>query len=163
MKYNRRVCRETKGVREVRSNLVVDPSHVAVREGSPPSSNDQRGIASEITSADEIIYTGVKKLSRRNVGVAGSAVTLRGEVGTESERDAAGEYIARNTSGVTSVRNEIILADYARSDLQISLTNVRESLRGRPTSIRNVDITTRNALFVTLRGWHNTPTATLIT
>ena len=142
------VARETSGVKEVRSNLIVEPSHVVVREGSTPSSSDQGGIASEIVS--KISSTPELKNYSINVGVAGGAVTLRGEVGSESER-AMAEYLARNTSGVTGVRNEIILVSSARSDLSIS-QSVRESLlRRTDIDISSVEITTRDAI-VTLRG-----------
>lgn len=146
-----RVARETAGVIEVRNNLIVEPSSVAVREGYPASSSGQSTIASEITSrmssSPELRYYNV------NVYVDGSAVALRGEVGNESERTEA-ERIAWNTRGVTSVRNEIVLADSARSDFQIS-RDVREALSRRTDlDLRYVDITTRNAI-VTLRGSQN--------
>ncbi len=146
-----KVARDISGVREVRNNLVVDPSFVAVREGYNSSSYDQRGIASEITS--RISSSQDLRDYRINVDAIGGAVTLRGEVDNESERIAA-ENMARNTRGVTSVRNEIIIAHAARSDFQIS-QNVREALRRRTDiDLRNVDIMTRDAI-VTLRGSQN--------
>ena len=152
-----RVARSTNGVKEVRNNLVVESSSVAVREEpyregySSSSSSDQRSrelasdIMSQISSSPDI------RNYNLNVGVVGSEVVLRGEVGSERERSEA-ERIARNTRGVTSVRNEIILADSRSSDFQIS-QNVREALRGRTDlDLRNVDIFTRDAV-VTLRGY----------
>ena len=145
------VARETSGVRELRSNLVVEPSSIAVREGYPSSSNVQRAIASEITS--EFSSSPELRNYSVNVEVDGGAVTLRGEVGNERERHVA-EEIARNTHGVTSVRNEIDLAPFARSDFQIN-QNVREAFRRRTDiDLRNVDIMTRDGI-VTLRGSQN--------
>lgn len=146
-----KVARGTSGVREVRNNLIVDPSFVDVREGYTSTSNDQRAIASEITS--RISSSPELREYNINVGVKGSSVTLQGAVGSDRERSEA-EHIARNTRGVSSVRNEIILARSARSDFQISQA-VREALRRRTDiDLRNVDIVTRDAI-VTLRGRQN--------
>ncbi len=143
-----RVASSTKGVKEVRNNLVVDPSHVAVREGTTTASYDQRNIISKITNQ----FADSPELRNYHINVSASDdyVTLRGEVGTERER-AAAERIARDTRGVNSVRNEISIANTTRNDRQIS-QYVREVL-ARETNIdlRNVDISTTNAI-VTLRG-----------
>jgi hyperosmotically inducible periplasmic protein len=143
-----RVANDTRGVREVRNNLVVTPSHVAVREGYTTSSNDERAIVSEIMS--KMSSSPELRNYDLNVDVVADTVTLRGEVGDERERAVAGR-IARDTRGVTSVRNEIRLARSTRSDLRIS-RNVRESLRRRTNlDLRDLDITTRDGI-VTLRG-----------
>jgi len=146
-----KVARETRGVKELRNNLVVDSSSVAVSKGDDSLSYNQRGIRSEIIS--RMSSSQDLRDYRINVDAIGGAVTLRGEVNNERERMAA-ENIARNTRGVTSVRNEIDLEHSARSDFQIS-QNVREALRRRTDiDLSNVDIKTRDAI-VTLSGSQN--------
>lgn len=144
------IARNTSGVREVRNNLIVAPSSVAVREGYP-SPRDQRGLVSEITS--RLSASPDLRDYRLQVVTIEDVVTLRGEVSRDSERRAA-EDIARATPGVARVRNEILIAPSARSDYQLS-RDVREALE-RQTSLdlRRVEITTNNSV-VTLRGLQN--------
>ena len=146
-----KVARETRGVRELRNNLIVDSSSIAVTDGYSSLNNDQLGIASEISSRMSSSHD--LRTYRINVGAIGGEVTLRGEVNNERER-AVAENIARDTRGVTGVRNDIILAYSSRNDLQIS-QNVREALRRRTEiDLRDVDIRTKDAI-VTLRGLQN--------
>lgn len=145
-----RIARHTKGVREVRNNLVVVPSSVVVREGSLSGSNDARAIVSDIMA--RMSDSSELRDYHVNVEVIGDTAVLRGEVGNERER-AAAERIARDTRGVSRVRNEIMLASRP-SDLQIS-RNVREELlRSNYVNLRDVEITTRDGV-VTFRGSQN--------
>lgn len=88
-------------------------------------------------------------------------ISLNGNVSSAKDRETI-ERVARNTNGVSEVRNNLVIDsssvavregyDSASSDSQIS-QNVREALRGRTDiDLRNVDITTRDAV-VTLRGY----------
>ena len=145
-----KIARNTSGVSEVRNNLIVAPSSVAVREGDT-SSHDQRGLVSEITS--RLLSAPELRNYRLQVAAVDDVVTLRGEVSRESERRAA-EDIALNTRGVARVRNDIIVAPAARSDYQIS-QHVREALQRRTKlDLRRVEITTNDSV-VTLRGLQN--------
>lgn len=145
-----RVARKTRGVREVRNDLVVAPTSVIVREGSTLSSdNGARAIVSEtiarLQSSPEI------RNYNLNVEVDGDTLILRGEVGNEWER-AEAERIARNTRGINVVRNEItVLRPVSNRDYQIS-QDVREVLlRSRDIDLRDVNITTRDGV-VTISG-----------
>ena len=143
-----RVARNTPGVKEVRSNLIVEPSTIAVREGYPTSGSDSRILVSDITS--RISNSRDLRDYNLNVSAVGSVVTLRGEVGNEFERSEA-ERIALDTPGVTSVRNDILVINSARSDYIIS-RNVRDTLMRRSDiDLRDVEISTRDSI-VTLRG-----------
>lgn len=145
-----RIARRTKGVREVRNNLVVVPSSVVVREGNMSGSNDASAIVSEIMS--RMRASSELRDYHVNVEVVGDTAILRGEVGNERERDAA-ERIALNTRGITRVRNDIELASRP-SDLQISRDVRDELLRSNYVDLRDVDITTRDGV-VTFRGSQN--------
>jgi osmotically-inducible protein OsmY len=111
------VARNTSGVREVRSNLVVESSSVSVGYNS----NNQNSIVSDITS--RISSSPVLRDYKVNVESVGSAVTLRGAVGNDRERYEA-ERIARSTSGVSSVRNELTVARSTRRDFLDSSRSV---------------------------------------
>ena len=101
-----RIARETRGVKDVRSNLIVNPSHVAVREGYNAPIASHQPLVSDITS--RLASSPDLRVYDLKVIAVDNAVILRGEVGSEIER-AAADRIARNTPGVTSVRNEIVL------------------------------------------------------
>ncbi len=142
------VAYETSGVRELKSNLKVKPTFVTVREGAPATAPVQRALATEITS--QLAASPELKNYRIDVVDTGGIVTLSGVVSTESERIAA-ESIARATTGVNGVRNAIALNRSTFNDVQIS-QNVRDALSRRTDlDIRNVEISTRDAI-VTLRG-----------
>jgi len=144
-----RLARNTRGVHEIRSNLVVDPSYVRVREGSSANAHEFNAVASDITSQ----ITASPNLKNYNLRVdsVGDSVTLSGEVSNERERVEA-ERIARNTRGVNYVRNEIVLARSTRNDVQINQDVKDALLRRNGAVLHDVDINTRDSI-VTLRGW----------
>jgi hyperosmotically inducible periplasmic protein len=146
-----RVARDTRGVKEVRSNLVISPSSVVVQEGNMPSSADRgvkvSGILAEMAASPEI------RDYNLSVALVDDVVTLRGEVPDESAR-AAAERIALNTRGVTRVRNEIVVVQPSSSDLQVSREVRDVLLRTKDIDLYNVDIYTRNGI-VTFRGTQN--------
>lgn len=128
----------TKGVKEVRNNLVVDPSHVAVGGGLTTASCGRRY---HLEGTNQ--FADSPELRNYHIGVSASDdyVTLRGEVGIERER-AAAERIARDTRGVNSVRNEISLANTTRNDRQINTIRARRlgaRNRHRPAQSRYLD------------------------
>lgn len=101
------VARDTRGVREVRSNLVVDSSTVTVRDGQifSSSSNDfefSQNVRDALRRKTNIDLRSVEITSRDSV------VTLRGTQNTNRDID---NLVAstRMVAGVRDVRNELAL------------------------------------------------------
>lgn len=114
-----KIARETRGVKEVRSHLVVDPSSVAVREGYPFSSNEYRPNEQESARRDFEISQNVREAIRRRTDIdlryvdiitRDGIVTLRG---SQNSNRAIDNLVAstRSVSGVREVRNELTLND----------------------------------------------------
>lgn len=111
------VARNTRGVSEVKNNLVVAASTVQVREGSTASATASSAAASGEARAKVSEIMGTISASPEvrdynlNVEVIGETAILSGEVGNNRERTAV-ENIARNTLGITNVRNELTVLGY---------------------------------------------------
>jgi hyperosmotically inducible protein len=137
------------------------------------SENKPAWLASLFSSSEDATTTVKVKtalgLSKRvsaygiNVDTSGGVVTLTGQVGSEEVKSLAGE-IARDTEGVSEVRNEITVdasaptsAESARvDDLEIRVAILESFARSPELSGKPIEVRVENRL-VTLAGTVDTP------
>jgi osmotically-inducible protein OsmY len=133
------IAQQTRGVLEVRSNLVVDPEALAARrvepqpvDPAPAADEDRRGrIARNVDElardlgdilSDEWVQARIQarlawdrnvSLLNLKVDVKDGVAFLSGEVISDAQRNLAGS-IARRTSGVRDVQNNIVVREIHR-------------------------------------------------
>jgi osmotically-inducible protein OsmY len=112
------IARGTDGVAHIEDRLVVRPEGAVATTGTGPVDTvlatkiDDGRITSTIQS--KYFLDDVVKGRRINVDTRQGVVTLRGEVGSESERSQA-LVLARNTDGVTRVEDNLTVNTVATS------------------------------------------------
>lgn len=111
-----RVAKETEGVRAVTNNLTINPAALGsstVKEKAKEATQDVGHEAGQ-TLGDAALLTKIKAQFISNgivgtdVDVNSGVVTLRGAVENQIEKQKA-EAVARQTSGVTEVKNMLTL------------------------------------------------------
>ena len=105
-----KIARDTKGVTSVRNNLVVgDTGGKKSMTGSATENVGDASITTKIKAAyvkDRLVRAKNIKVDTDDKGV----VTLSGKAGSQAEADQA-DKLARETKGVTSVSNNIVVGD----------------------------------------------------
>jgi hyperosmotically inducible periplasmic protein len=107
--------------------LVLGPA-TASHAGAGQEMKDS-WITSKIKTA--FVFTGAVKARRIKVETQQGVVTLRGKVGSSEERNAA-EHIAKDSSGVSSVRNTLeVVPETNRKTLDAKDDEVTKTVRDR--------------------------------